>query len=302
MFIKNDKSSRLLKMNERLSRGEPLKKQSIKKEFNIPSKTFDRDIKFLREFYFETNEKIIYDKKLNAYYLQSESKRLAKKEVYALCKILIESRAFNYHEFNSLIEKLLRQCNFNEVEEISKLIGNQRLNYVELQHGKYLINLIWEIAMYIRNQELIYFDYKRQDGTEKNHHVKPVGIIFSEFYFYLLAYHTDYNKIPTVYRVDRIKNLSSIGEKFTVPYADRFSESEFYKRVLFMYTGELQQIRFKYTGVLESLLDKVPTATIEKEVSKKEWVIRAESFGEGLLMWLKSQGSKVQILGDKNEK
>ena len=112
----------------------------------------------------------------------------------------------------------------------------------------------------------------------------------------MLAYHTDYNKIPTVYRVDRIKNLSSIGEKFTVPYADRFNESEFYDRVLFMYTGELKHVRFRYTGVLEALLDRIPTAKIEEEVSKREWIIRAEAFGEGLMMWLRSQGSNVVLL------
>ncbi|MDT2882862.1 WYL domain-containing protein [Lactococcus lactis] len=304
MFIKNDKTSRVLRLNERLNKGEYLRKQEIEKEFDIPSKTFDRDIKFLREFYFETDEKIVYDKTLNAYYLLSEPKRFTKKEVYALCKILIESRAFNHYEFNALIDKLLRQCNIKESKEVSKLIGNQRLHYIELKHGKDLINRIWEIATSVRNQNLISFEYQRQDGTEKKHHVKPVGIVFSEFYFYLLAYHLDANNDgPTIYRVDRVKNLLSDGEKFTIPYSEKFSESEFYKRILFMNTGELQHIRFKYTGVLEALLDRIPTAKIEQEIAKGEWIIRAEAFGEGLMMWLRSQGERVLIIGDqKNEK
>ena len=37
-------------------------------------------------------------------------------------------------------------------------------------------------------------------------------------------------------------------EHFSVPYKDRFQEGEMRKRIQFMYGGELQRIRFEYTG------------------------------------------------------
>lgn len=297
MAINIDKTTRVLKMNERLIKGEYLVKSIIKNEFDIPSKTFDRDIKYLRSYYFQTNQEIIYDKKKDVYYLQSESNRMTKKEIYVLCKILIESRAFNNFEFNSLLEKLLFQCNENDRKEISKLIGNQRYNYSELQHGRDLINEIWEITNYIQKQEIIEINYKRQDGEIKNHVLKPVGIVFSEFYFYLLAYRPNINiEGPTIYRVDRIRKISAQGEGFSIPYNERFNESDFYNRVQFMYSGKLKEVRFRYTGVLEALIDRLPGAIIERETKKGEWIVRVESFGEGLTMWLSSQGDRVEIL------
>ncbi|MDU0406792.1 hypothetical protein ML8HA_02624 [Lactococcus lactis] len=183
MFIKNDKTSRVLRMNERLNKGEYLRKQEIKKSLIFLVKHLIGILSFYVNFILKQMREIVYDKTLNAYYLLSEPKRFTKKEVYALCKILIESRAFNHYEFNALIDKLLRQCNIKESKEVSKLIGNQRLHYIELKHGKDLINRIWEIATSVRNQNLISFEYQRQDGTEKKHHVKPVGIFFLSFTF-----------------------------------------------------------------------------------------------------------------------
>lgn len=54
--------------------------------------------------------------------------------------------------------------------------------------------------------------------------VKPVAIMFSEYYFYITAFIDDEEVIkdfdvindsfPTIYRIDRIKNLKVLDEKF----------------------------------------------------------------------------------------
>lgn len=73
-------------------------------------------------------------------------------------------------------------------------------------------------------------------------------------------------------------------------YADRFQEGEFRKRVQFMYGGRLQRIRFTYSGPdVEVILDRLTTAVIEKE-TENMYTISAEVFGEGITMWLRSQG------------
>ena len=56
-------------------------------------------------------------------------------------------------------------------------------------------------------------------------------------------------------------------------------------------------MRFTYSGPsVEAVLDRLPTAEI---VSERDGVyeIRAEVFGKGIEMWLKSQGDFVQNLG-----
>ena len=297
MLIKNDKAYRLLQINEWLSKGETLNKVNTLVKFDIPAKTFQRDIASLRSYYLDHGVgNLIYDRNNDCYLLDAMPNNLSKEEVFAVCKVLTESRAFNKQEFNEIIKKLLKQCNLIEGKSVKNIIANEQVNYIQLQHGKPLVKVLWQLAECISEQKIIKFIYKRTDDSIRRHEVKPVGILFSEFYFYLLAYLADDSKMfPTVFRVDRIGELKLTEEIFAVPYAKRFSESEFRKKVQFMYSGELRIIRFLYRGVLESLLDRVPSAQIEKNTDDGV-VIRAEVYGEGLDIWLRSQGVKVEVL------
>ncbi len=120
--------------------------------------------------------------------------------------------------------------------------------------------------------------------------------MFSEFYFYLIAYMAEADKdFPIVFRIDRMEDIKETGEIFSVPYKDKFNDGEFRKRVQFMYTGELKTVTFEYSGVLEAILDRIPTCKILKE-EKGVYTIRAEAYGDGIDMWLRSQGDKVKIL------
>ncbi|MBM7635530.1 helix-turn-helix transcriptional regulator [Streptococcus saliviloxodontae] len=291
-------SFRLIELHDQLSKGESLEKAEILKKFGIDAKTFQRDIDRLRCYYSEKAlGDIKYDRQNNCYRLDSTPNDLSKKEVFALCKILIESRAFNNQEFTVIVDKLLKLCQKKDAKQVYQAINNERVNYLELQHGKPLIDEIWELREAISDQHVIEITYRRADNKIKHHEVKPVGIVFSEFYFYLLAFQMDETiKYPTVFRIDRIRTVRVTNRTFPIPYRQRFSEAEFKKRVQFMYSGELKKVRFEFTGILESLLDKLPTAQIEKEVEGGV-IVRVESFGNGIEMWLRSQGDKVKILG-----
>lgn len=128
----------------------------------------------------------------------------------------------------------------------------------------------------------------------------------SEFYFYLAAFlkNVDRNQefeypedpYPTIYRVDRLEQIQVQSEHFTVPYSQRFSEGEFRKRVQFMYGGRLRTVHFLYKGPsVEAVLDRLPTVEIVGE-RDGTYEIRAEVFGKGIDMWMKSQGAFVEIL------
>ena len=101
---------------------------------------------------------------------------------------------------------------------------------------------------------------------------------------------------PTIYRIDRIKNLKVLNEHFSIPYRDRFEEGEFRKRIQFMYGGKIQKVKFQYRGdSIEAVLDRIPTAKI---LDKKDGVytVSAEVFGKGIDMWLRSQGEYISVL------
>ena len=133
--------------------------------------------------------------------------------------------------------------------------------------------------------------------------VKPVAIMFSEYYFYLTAFIDDENvrkdfevlddAFPTIYRIDRINKLTVLNEKFHIPYSSRFEEGEFRKRIQFMYGGKLQRVKFQYSGTdINAILDRLPTAEIMSE-KNGVYTVRAEVFGKGIDMWLRSQGDVI---------
>ena len=185
---------------------------------------------------------------------------------------------------------------------VRALVANEKLHYIPPHHGQHILDTLWTLGQAVRDQRVIEVAYQRmKDPQLVKRRMQPVGIMFSEYYFYLTAFledKTDFDNpddlFPTIYRIDRIKSVKVLNEHFRVPYAKRFEEGEFRKRVQFMYGGKLEHIHFRYTGPsLEVVLDRLPTAQVIK-TEENGWLISAEVFGKGIEMWLRSQGEYVE--------
>ncbi len=298
-----NKGFRLISIYERLNKGEVLSKAKLAKDYNVTEKTVQRDIDDLRAYiaeahFVEKDTAIEYSKTKKGYQLvRFEREWLTNEEVVAMCKILLESRALKKDELVQLITKLLSQVAPNDRILVDEIIKSELHNYVPLKHNKALLSPIWELSQYISKNEIITFSYTRKDGIDKQHTVKPVAIMFSEYYFYLIAFMADDSKkFPTVFRIDRIENIKGTETKFVVPYRDKFNDGEFRKRVQFMFTGELRRVIFEYSGPsIESVLDRLPTAEILSE-QNGTYTVKVEVYGDGIDMWLRSQGDGVKVL------
>jgi len=303
MKLDNAKTFRLLNLYERLNRGETVNKKEFATAFDISEKSVQRDIDDLRVYLAECYENgddvtVEYSYIKNGYYLVKKDKEfLTNEEILGIAKILLESRAYNKEELNGLIDKLLLQATPSARMNIKEMILNEKYHYIPLKHNKPLLNAIWELSENIYNKTIIEFDYVRKDGVASHKIVKPLSIMFSEYYFYLIAWMADDSKdFPTVFRIDRMTNVKSTGEKYSIPYKDRFEEGDFRKKVQFMYSGPLKTIRFEFTGQsLEAILDRIPAAEIIAQDENKT-TIKAECYGDGILMWLRTQGDNVKIL------
>lgn len=302
MNYKSNKGFRLLNIYERLNKGEAINKHKLANEFSVSTKTIQRDIDDLRtyialEHFTEIETSIRYDKSKDSYYLvRLQREWLTNEEATALCKILLQSRAFVEDELSGIVEKLIMQIAPEDRKIAESIIRNEYFNYVPLRHGKKLLSPLWQLSKYITEQKAISFYYRRQDGKQSKKTVKPVSILFSEFYFYLIAF--DYEEkvdYPIVFRVDRMVDTKQTGETFSIPYKDKFNDGEFRKHIQFMYSGELKTVRFKYSGVLEAILDRLPTAKILEE-KDGVYLISVETYGDGIYMWLRAQGNKVIII------
>lgn len=310
-----DKIERVLGLYTKLMNGALIYKSEEAVNYGVNERSIQRDIDDIRNYLDVKGTEdgiinsVVYDRIQKGYRLEQIYKlKFTNPEILAICKILLDSRAFTKNEMKGMLDKLIETCvPATNQKLVSDLIKNEEFHYIEPQHKSVFIDKMWEIGKAIQESRYIEIDYKGLQGSStKTRKLKPVAIIFSEMYFYLTAFIDDKNvqknfdvindSFPTIYRIYRIKNLTVLDEKYKIPYVNRFQEGEFRKRVQFMFGGKLQKVIFNYKGYsIEAVLDKLPTAKIEKE-DNGVYTISAEVFGKGIDMWLRSQGDAVEII------
>lgn len=307
------KSGRILYLYSRLINGEAISKAEEAERFGVNKRSIQRDFDELRMFfenqYIEgkSNKKLVYDRSVNRYQLiEDDSPLLSNSEIFAICKILLESRSLCKDDMENMINKLVElSIPKKNKAAVKTLVANELLHYIEPQHKKHFIDNMWKLGTAVRECSIVKIKYQRQDGKCVERTVKPVGIMFSEYYFYLTAFIDDIDKstvfsnpddiFPTIYRIDRIVSYKILNEHFAIPYKDKFEEGEFRKRVQFMYGGKLRVLKFKYKGKNpEAVLDKLPTSKIVAQ-DKEGYTITAEVFGDGVDMWIRSQGDLIEM-------
>lgn len=313
--VKADQIDRVLKIYAKLSDGYVVNKAEEAELYGVNERSIQRDIDHIRNFLDEETERtgivntIVYDRIEKGYRLETLYKiRLKNSEVLALCKILLDSRAFTKEEMVAMLDRLITCC-VPEVNQkrVKDLIKNEEFHYVEPQHKTRFIEQMWDLGQAISESRYIEVDYYRTKDKQTVHRkLQPVAIMFSEYYFYLTAFIPDEeirkdfdvlnDSFPTIYRIDRIKSMRVLDERFYIPYSNRFEEGEFRKRIQFMYGGKLRKVTFRYTGTdIDAILDRLPTAKILDE-DKGVYTVSAEVFGSGIDMWIKSQEPNVEII------
>lgn len=119
--------------------------------------------------------------------------KLSNSEILAICKILLDSRAFTKSEMTGILDRLIECCVPKTSQQlVEKLISNEEFHYVELTHKSEFMDKMWDIGQAIYQSRYLEMDYRRtKDGAVVKRKVKPVAIMFSEYYFYLTAFIDD---------------------------------------------------------------------------------------------------------------
>lgn len=309
----SDKISRVLQIYTKLLDGYVVNKAEEAQFYGVNERSIQRDIDDIRGFLDRDSERtgvinsVIYDRAKQGYRMETLYQlRLSNSEVLALCKILLDSRAFTKDEISEMLDKLITCCVPKSNQNLVRsLIRNEEFHYVEPRHHTVFIDTMWDLGQAIRESRYIEIDYYRTvDKKVVRRRLQPVAIMFSEYYFYLTAFIDDESvrknfdvindSFPTIYRIDRIKSLQVLDERFHIPYSSRFEEGEFRKRLQFMFGGKLQRVKFRYSGPdIDAILDRLPTAVVLDETDGI-YTVSAEVFGKGIEMWLRSQGSYIE--------
>jgi len=303
---------RALSIYEELCEGKIVTKNSEADKFSVDPHTIALDISDIKNFLSEKNtldsgdsRNIEYNRSKKSYVMTGKkSAYMDNGEILAVSKILLESRAFIKEEINNILDKMIEGCvPLKQSKQIKKLIANEKEHYVELENSTSIIEKIWGIGEEISNKKYLNIKYKKQSNEEVERLVEPLAILFSEYYFYLNAYIVDRDekgKIkrkyehPAVFRIDKILKYKACEERYKEE-SKRFEEGDFRKRVQFMYTGKLLRVRFKYTGKsIDAIRDRLPAAKFDEKPGYV--LVSAEVYGNGILKWLLTQGTMVEVL------
>lgn len=296
------KKNRVLDIFYRAMKGESLSVAQIANEYDVSTKSVSRDINEIKNFLSDNrdivgNTELKYSSSSKSYYLEFENFLLSK-ELLALMKMMIACRGFSKMDVLELSSKLKKFVSYNDRALLEKLLSKEMYHYHEVNHDcKSIIDNIWQLTHCIDKKKEISVTYYKMDRRLVERRIKPIAILFSDYYFYLIAYHSDKDDWkPLYYRVDRIVNIVEHRSHFELDAKHDFDEGELRSKIQFMFPGEYRKIKFEYSGPsVQAILDKIPTARII-DVREGKKIIEAETYGTGVNMFLLSQGKMVKVL------
>lgn len=289
---------RLLTIFFRLQAGERLSKAQLSKKFGIDNRTVQRDMSILKNFLQDqhiSNTEIKFDTSDNTYRFLGET-TFNKKYILIISKILLENRALNKSEMNSVLESLLALLSSEEMKEVKSIIENEHFNYKSLTNEKDRIETVWFISEAIRSKQMLEIDYNAPLKEKKTHIIFPVSLYYDAHYFYLVAYHLKYENYTT-FRIDRISSYSKSNEKKTnISYGKIYKDGDVRNQKVDAFEGSRVRITLIYKGNSEIILDKFPNHTI-LSAEKDEMKIQIDTqYTPGLKRWILGQGGEVTVL------
>ena len=307
--MENTKQYRVLEIFFRSLRGEDISVQKLATEYNVSTKSVSRSISDLKAFLADNRElvgntELEYSHKDKCYRLFMDE-FLSSKELFAMVEVMIGARAFSRDELLILVDKLKRFTTGEDKTKLAELIRKELYHYPEVKHDcESVQDRLWQIINCITEKKEISIEYYRMDRKWVTHRLKPASVMFTDYYFYLIAFMSEgKTDKPYYFRLDRIKNVTEHRKKFKADDIPGFDEGELRKRSLFMWPGELRTIRFEFSGPsVQAVLDKLPTAKIierlgiDKQTGNNKYLIEAETYGNGIKIWLLSQGAWVKVI------
>ena len=299
----NTKQYRVLEIFFRALRGEDIVVKTLADEYGVSTKSISRSINDLKAFLADHRElvghvELVYSHKEKCYRLAMEE-FLTNKELFAIVEVLIGARAFSRIDLLTLTGKLSRFTTAHDRTRLSALIKKELYHYPEVKHDcDSLTDTLWQLVGCIDEKREITVEYYRMDRKWVTHRMRPASLMFTDYYFYLIAFLTeDEKERPCYFRVDRIKNITVHRTPKSDTLPPDFDEGLLRRRSLFMWPGKLRTIRFLFTGPsVQAALDKLPTAKIIDRPAPGAFLLEAEVYGDGIKMWLLSQGAWVKVL------
>ena len=305
--MENTKQYRILEIFFRGLRGEDLSVRELADEYGVSTKSVSRSISELKNFLADHrdlvgNTELQYSYGDKCYRLHMDE-FLTNQELFALVEVMIGARAFSKMELLTLVDKLKRFTTPEDRPKLNELIRKELYHYPEVKHDCDSVQTrLWQVVNCIAHKKEISIEYYRMDRKWVTHRLRPASVMFTDYYFYLIAYMSEgKTDKPYYFRLDRIKSIAEHRKRFNTDDMPGFDEGALRARSLYMWPGTLRTIRFEFTGPsVQAVLDKLPTAKIIERLGDRRYLIEAETYGDGIKMWLLSQGAWVKVVSPPN--
>lgn len=305
--MKNEKNERILEIFLRILRGEMISPKSLANEYGVSPKSIGRDINIIKEFLANNRElthntELTYSYRDKAYRISSDE-FLKNKELFALVKVILGSRCFKKDDVLNFISKLKKFTTIQDREKFENLIRKEVYHYHEVKSDcNTVIDNLWKLIQAIENRHTVTITYYKMNRDEVRRKIKPVSVMFSEYYFYLIAYMADDNNYKALYfRIDRITSITEHREKFFLESRYDFDEGDLREKNQFMFPGETEKIKFEFSGLsVQAILDRLPTAKVVERNGNVNIIEAEVNHGRGIIMYLLSQGAWVKVISPQS--
>ena len=145
------KKNRVLDIFYRAMKGENISVGKIASEYEVSTKSISRDINEIKNFLSDNrdivgNTELKYSSSSKSYYLEFENFLLSK-ELLAIMKMMVGSRAFSKMEVLKLSTKLKNFISYHDKEMLDQLLAKEMYHYNEVNHDcKSVIDNLWQLT------------------------------------------------------------------------------------------------------------------------------------------------------------
>lgn len=301
---------RVIEIFTKLLNHETVSTKGIAESYQVSLRTAQRDIQAVKEA-IETiyrDQNVLQKSRGNQYTLNAPF-RLQGKELYALLKILLDSRGLNEKEADALVGKILSLAPAADAKILKRGIQNEWVYKAGIQDQSDRIDRLWELEKLIQQEatlKLTYVSHElRETPAEEEMLFRPVSLFFDNFYFFLVGLSPGQASYVTL-RVDWITKIVPAEEKIAIPRAKRYEHGLERPKTAYGYLGRKTRLRFEYYGYVGYVKDRFPSCkVIEKNAKPNDFPFAVSlleievEYSWGVKLWLLSQGSIIRVIAPR---
>lgn len=267
-----EQAHRILSIYTRLLQQKVVNKHNLSHEWQVSSRTVQRDIDNIRNFLYDTDEwhgyrkEITYNHKLETYELDSSDSNNEVSLYFLLTLLQTISPEIDQHLYNYL-ELLIATFHTQHESELRTQLSKLKVRKQDNLCGNMVL-----ASQAINNNQKLYIDINKE--------VTPISIQYYNFTFNL------------VYKVyDQIKSADLAQQKFIL------SPNHFQSQSI---NSSMQWITFELTSDFYHQISHKYTHEIIKSVDKKFYVVRMKMCLEEAINFCFTARHQVRLIGPEN--